>query len=399
LGGSGANLPVLAREAGFDFESLSLADGHTSIPDLAQSGTQPQINAADPRDAVGAGASRPSKLEWIIVSPDRRGFVTEPSNRKFIPWGFNYDRDYKFRLIEDYWEAQWETVAGDFREMKKLGANVVRIHLSIGRFMDAPDAPNNKSLELLGRLVRLAEDTGIHLDLTGLGCYRKQDVPGWYDALGEPARWEVQARFWEAVADRCRLSPAIFCYDLMNEPLVPTGRCKPGAWLAGELGGFNYVQFISLDQANRSRPEIARQWTGKLVAAIRRHDSRHLVTVGLLPNSLDAGAGSSGFIPKKIAADLDFLSVHLYPKSGGLKGDLKRLRAFQIGKPLVIEETFPLLCKTSELRKFIELSRKVAGGWIGFYWGQTPEQLSQSADKAAALTRAWLDLFQEMNPN
>ena len=33
--------------------------------------------------------------------------------------------------------------------MKKLGANVVRIHLQIGKFMDGPDKPNDKALDRL----------------------------------------------------------------------------------------------------------------------------------------------------------------------------------------------------------------------------------------------------------
>ena len=39
---------------------------------------------------------------------------------------------------------------------------------------------------------------------------------------------EAQARFWEAVATRCAGSPAVFCFDLMNEPVVPGGRREPG---------------------------------------------------------------------------------------------------------------------------------------------------------------------------
>ena len=49
----------------------------------------------------------------------------------------------------------------------------------------------------------LAEKTNLYLDVTGLGCYHKKDVPAWYDRLSEKDRWEVQARFWEAVAARC----------------------------------------------------------------------------------------------------------------------------------------------------------------------------------------------------
>jgi hypothetical protein len=340
-----------------------------------------------------------SGLDFIKVSRDKHGFAFASSGRRFIPWGFNYDRDYKFRLLEDYWEAEWPTVVEDFREMKHLGANVVRVHLQFAKFMDAADRPNEHALERLGRLVKLAEETRLYLDITGLACYRKQDVPAWYSSLGETGRWEAQARFWEAVAGRCAASPAIFCYDLMNEPIVPGGTRKPGDWLTGELGGFSYCQFISLDQAARARPEIARQWAAQLAAAIRKHDRRRLITVGLLPNSLPGSAWASGFEPRKVGGKLDFICVHLYPKTGQLAEDLKTLKGFQIGKPVVIEETFPLSCTGPELRRFIEGSRKYATGWIGFYWGQTPEELSKSPSIGDSLTAAWLKLFQDMKPN
>jgi hypothetical protein len=67
----------------------------------------------------------------------------------------------------------------------------------------------------------LAEQTGLYLDLTGLGCYHKQDVPQWYDKLTEQDRWAAQAVFWETVAKTCAHSPAIFCYDLLSESRKP----------------------------------------------------------------------------------------------------------------------------------------------------------------------------------
>ena len=48
--------------------------------------------------------------------------------------------------------------------------------------------------------MKLAEATGLYLDITGLGCYHKKDVPEWYDKLDESDRWAAQAKFWEAVA-------------------------------------------------------------------------------------------------------------------------------------------------------------------------------------------------------
>jgi hypothetical protein len=334
------------------------------------------------------------EMPWVAVSRDQKGFVLTPSGDPFVPWGFNYDHDESGRLLEDYWEGEWPTVEAHFGQMKDLGANVVRVHLQLGKFMDGPDEPNGKALDRLGKLLGLAERLRLYLDLTGLGCYHKKDVPAWYDQLSEKGRWDVQARFWQAVAGRCAESPAVFCYDLMNEPVVPGGRRKDGDWLGPPFGDKYFVQVITLDQADRPRPDIARQWVHRLAAAVREKDHRHLITVGLVDWSLDRPGLTSGFVPEKVAGDLDFVSVHLYPRKGKVKEALDTLAGFAVGKPVVIEETFPLACSPEELDDFIEGSKKHAAGWIGFYWGKPPEELRRSKEIGDVLTLGWLELFQ-----
>ena len=330
----------------------------------------------------------------IGVSREAKGFVALVTNTKFTPWGFNYDHDEKGRLIEDYWTDEWPKIDADFREMKDLGANVVRVHLQFGRFMDAADRPNKGSLDQLAKLLKLAEDRGVYLDLTGLGCYHKKDVPPWYDRLTEKDRWAAQARFWEAIAARCAKSPAVFCYDLMNEPVVAAGGPKTD-WLGPAFAGKHFVQYITLDSTGRKREEIAKAWIRKLSAAIRKHDKQALITVGLVPWSLDRpNRLYSGFEPKHIAPDLDFIAVHLYPEAGKLDVDLATLRAFAVGKPVVIEEIFPLKCSAKEFETFLTRSREHASGWIGFYWGQTPDELRRARDIPSAMTLNWLEIFE-----
>jgi len=333
------------------------------------------------------------EVSWVQVSEDRKGFVLQPSGKKFVVWGLNYDHDAKGRLLEDYWEGEWPAVEAHFAQMKELGANVVRAHLQLGRFMDGPNRPNTKALDRLGKLLGLAERLRLHLDLTGLGCYHKKDVPAWYDRLSEEERWAVQARFWRAVAGRCAASPAVFCYDLMNEPVVPGGKAK--GWLAPPFAGKHFVQFVTLDQKGRPRPEVARRWCRPLAAAIRKVDRRHLITVGLVDWSLDRPGLTSGFVPDQVVGDLDFVSVHLYPKRGKVDEALKTLAGFAVGKPVLIEETFPLACSLKELEQFIDASKEHAAGWVGFYWGKPPEELRRSKKASDALTLGWLELFRK----
>lgn len=335
---------------------------------------------------------------FIGLSPDGRRFVVGPEGAPFTPWGFNYDHDAEGLLLEDYWDKDWSRVEEDFREMKALGANVVRIHLQFGKFMDAADTPNNMALARLADLLTTAEQTGLYLDLTGLGCYHKKDVPAWYDAMSEKDRWDAQAQFWQAVAQTCADSPAVFCYDLMNEPVLPGADKKETEWLLGEFGGKHFVQRISLDLAGRSRQEVAKAWVDHLVAAIRGHDRRHLITVGVIPWAHVFPNAKPLFYAPDVGRNLDFVSVHFYPESGQVDKALTALKVYDVCKPIVIEEMFPLKCSADELREFILASREVAEGWISFYWGKRIDEYTAKDGIGGAITKGWLSRFKEIGP-
>jgi hypothetical protein len=337
--------------------------------------------------AVNGNADSANGMEQIQVAKDNHSFVLADSGRRFTPWGFNYDRDADGRLIEDYWDNEWAKVEKDFADMNKLGANAVRVHLQFGKFMDAADRANKTQLDRLSDLLKLAERERLYLDITGLACYHKKDIPGWYDKLDEKERWDAQACFWRAVAGRCAKSNAVFCYDLMNEAVSPGKKLPAGDWLVdAPLGDEYFVQYISLDPGERTPLEVERQWIHRLTSAIHEKDKRHLITVGMLP-----------FVPdRKVLDDLDFASVHLYPQAKKVKDSLNVLKSFaDLGKPVLIEETFPLSCSMAEFEEFIDKSDKIAAGWIGFYWGETPDELKKSKTPVAVMTRSWLEFFQK----
>ena len=355
---------------------------------------------AQDRDEPGrAGSATHAELELIHLSQDGTQLVCTKSGSRFIAWGFNYDHDDSGRLIEDYWQEEWSAVVEDFSEMKVLGANLVRVHLQLAKFMEAADRPSQAALAQLGRLVELAEATGLYLDITGLGCYHKKDVPRWYDAMDEAQRWRVQAIFWEAVARTCAKSDAVFCYDLMNEPILPGANQRETDWLAGEFGGKHFVQRITLDLTGRSRKEVARAWVRKLVAAIRKHDRRHMITVGVIPWAHTFPKAKPLFHSKEVGESLDFVSVHFYPKRGEVTKALDALKVYVLGKPVVIEETSPLWCGEEEFDTFVDASRESVDGYVGFYWGKTIEEYSRpNTDIAGAIMRGWLEYFRAKGP-
>jgi hypothetical protein len=341
------------------------------------------------------------EMERIVVSADGRRFVFAQSHQPFHPWGFNYGNH--GRLIEDFWNRDWDTVVSDFHKMKAMGANVVRVHLQFGKFMYGRNSPNASAIHQYKRLLRLAEETGLYLDITGLACYRPADVPAWYDAFDTRTRWMAQANFWRAIAEAGANSPAIFCYDIMNEPFVPGSQRKAGDWRSGNLlGGYDFVQFISLDQSRTTREQFGAYWLSLMRGAIRGCDTNTLITVGMLPWS-EKWHFLSGFDPKVCKDQLDFISVHIYPETKLPNEAIECARQCAVNKPLVIEETFPLSCGSPQLEKFLFDSREYATGWMGHYDGDSIAEIDALEQKKKmklnhAIYREWMKLFVKLGP-
>src|SRR5688572_20624781 len=77
------------------------------------------------------------RLEPIVVSDDGKSFITRDSKKPFPVWGFNYVGSYG-KIVEEQWSTTegWQTLEADFAEMRALGANVIRVHLKIGTYME-----------------------------------------------------------------------------------------------------------------------------------------------------------------------------------------------------------------------------------------------------------------------
>lgn len=333
--------------------------------------------------AVG---SRAAAMERVQIAPDGGGFVLQPSGLRYVPWGHNYaSTDILKRLADDP-----ARVVRDFAEMRAVGATVVRVHPEMPRILLGPEQVDPRALDQLRTLLTIAEQAGLHLMVTGLACYKMDERMAWYDELDEERRWATQAFFWQTIARTCARSPAVFAYDLVNEP-VAVGKPADG-WYGGRMGDVEFCQRLSLDPGGRSGDDIFGDWTRRMIAAIRVHDEPRLITMGLLPFP-----GAS----KAANARLDFVSPHLYPEAGKVQGEIELLRRFVCGKPIVIGETFPLKCGIDDEREFLLASRAFARGWIGHWPEESPVALAErkrngSATIADALWLAWVDLFDEL---
>lgn len=334
-----------------------------------------------------AGCATP-RLPTVGISADQKGFVLQPSGERFVPWGHNYaSTDLMERLEQDPGRVE-----RDFADLRAAGTTVVRVHPEMPRFLLGPDQADPRGIATLKRLLAMARHAGLRLHLTGLACYRPDRRLAWYDAMDEDSRWRTQAFFWETIARTCAGSDAIFCYDLANEPTAVGPRAE--GWYQGRLAGFDFCQRLSLDARGRTGGEILRDWTDRMTAAIRRHDRRHLITIGMLPFP---GAY------REAAARLDFVSPHLYPTTGDVEGGLRTLRAFDFGRPIQIGETFPFTCGADDERDFLLRSRGLAAGWIG-HWPDEPPARLEELRRAGQMTvvqgiwLSWTDLFRELGP-
>jgi len=327
-------------------------------------------------------------METVKIAPDKIGFILHPSGNRYIPWGHNYASvDIMERLANDPVRVERE-----FIEMRAAGTNVARIHPEMPRILAGPDKADPHALDQLTKLLQIAENSNIHLKITGLVCYKIKDRMAWYDSLDEQDRWKTQAFFWETVARTCAESPAVFAYDLVNEPAAAGKRAD--GWYTGRMGDVEFCQRLSLDPGQRNGDDIFREWTKRMVDAIRKHDQTHLITIGMLPFP---GAY------KAAAEQLDFVSPHLYPKTGKVDDEIKLLKQFDWGKPIVIGETFPLSCGADDERDFLLKSRDFAHGWIGHWPDESPARLAElkKTGKATihnAIWLSWVDLFREIGP-
>ena len=65
---------------------------------------------------------------------------------------------------------------------------------------------------------------------------------------------------------------------------------------------------------------------------------------------------------------------------------------------MVIEETFTLKCGADELEQFIDRSRQYATGWIGFYWGKTPNEISPGKNDSRSFHAELAGVVSEETP-
>jgi len=102
-------------------------------------------------------------METVKIAPDKQGFILHPSGDRYVPWGHNYASvDILDRLANDPARVERE-----FTEMQAAGTTVARIHPEMPHILTGPEKADPNALDQLRTLLRIAENSGIHLKITG----------------------------------------------------------------------------------------------------------------------------------------------------------------------------------------------------------------------------------------
>lgn len=412
------------------------------------------IAAGPAAESAGAEASQ---LELIVVAPDGRGFVERNSRRPYIPFGTNYYDPHTGWAPKIWRQFNAEKVQRHFRVMSEIGVNCARVFLTAATFQPDAKTIDKEPLKKLDKLVGIARDSGIRLILTGPDHW--EGSPSYWkpDRFAGEEALKALENFWDVVARRYRGDPAIFAWDLLNEPHMPwfieQWRPKWNAFLKDTYKSWQGLKSAwgeeitesdkwdnvgtpenrprtdsrRLRDWQRFREHLADQWVRRQVQAIRRADPTHLVTVGYIQWSyplVRPGEPSryAAFNPRRHARWLDFVTIHFYPTLGSpfqsdanWQKNLDYLQAAlaycHTGKPVVLAEFgwygggapqhHPFLSEDQQadwITAEIEASRHLSDGWLSWPFADSPQSrdisLYAGLVKPDMTIKAWGRKFQ-----
>ena len=379
-----------------------------------------------------SSAAEPSKMQLIETGSDGNGFVERDSGQPYIVFGTNYYDPHTGWAPKIWRRFDAEKVLRHFQVMSTLGVNCARIFLTAGSFQPNAETIDEQSLKKLDTLIKIAGETDIRLLLTGPDHWEGQPSYWKPDRFAGEAALQAIEHFWEIVGRRYRGEPAIFAWDLLNEPHLPwfVEHWRPywNTWLQKKYGSWESLKAAWDDELTEverwgnvtvpeNRPDsgnprlrdwqlfrenLADQWVRRQVEALRKADPTHLITVGYIQWSyplIRMGNPSrySAFNPHRQAGLLDFVTIHFYPTLGNPFGSEKKwvtnlsylqavLAYCHTSKPVVLGEygwygggapqNHPYLSENEQskwLSAEIEASHSLAHGWLSWPFADSPD--------------------------
>ena len=239
-----------------------------------------------------------------------KGFII--NGNKFPILGTNY---YESKLGELVWvRPNLLRIREDFRAMKDMGINFVRIHYHHSKWfrdyfsnvvkedldpyleiVDTTALPSERSLRILDAIIQLTQEQGLIfcMDIFSLVPEEMGDPIGWLglrERIVDKEKILVQKKFVELLARRYKDVPGIV-WDLWNEP--------------------------RLDEEDY---ELLREWAKETKAVFGKNGDNHLVTIG-------------GDISLELLDVLDYGCIHTYEP-----GEFDSMQ--DLSKPIIFNEVW-----------------------------------------------------------
>ena len=188
------------------------------------------------------------------------------------------------------WPVQWNPaeIEADFRQMKELGFNTIRLDLLWAWFEPRPGDYNPEAFRQLDFLISLAHRYGLYLHpslfIGGEVGEAYWDVSWRHgrNPQSDPEMLRLETNHAAALARHYHGESAILAWDLTDEPPF---------WIA-----------------QNTTDAMAINWTRLIAGALRRFDPGRPLVVGT--SMEDVGHGP--FRPDNIRDEVDFFSVHPY---------------------------------------------------------------------------------------
>jgi hypothetical protein len=382
-------------------------------------------------------------MDFINVSEDGKYLQNSTTKEKYTPFGCNYFDALTGWAPQIWQQFDTERTVTNFKQMKELGVNTIRVFLTIASFMTETGELSNYGLERSDKLIDIAAKNDIIVEFEG-PCnweenpewaqkYFKEDWNAYF--IGEEWLKRLE-QFWYLFAEHYKSETAVFSYDLLNEPWLKYDSPLIRKIWGGVPPDEKDINSERYEEFQKLRGHLTREWTSRCTGAIRSADKNHMVTIGFhqesLPEDPSCNYAEPGFSAKLLTDLLDYVGVHWYPYREDkhvrpyksveeLKFNIdlvrKSLQNAYVGKPYVLEEfgwygggevmswgkPFPSITEEMQAewcKLLIESTRDLACGWLT--WGYTDVPASMDITRRSGLVdenrrvKKWGEVFKAL---
>jgi len=289
-----------------------------------------------------------AEMPFIEIDPgSKTAFRERGTGRPVVMVGVNYfdhETGWAPKLWQKFDEAR---VRRQLQMLHEQGFNSIRVFLTYQSFHAEPGRVHPEGEAKFRKLLRMCREFGIYVMPTGPDHW--EGTPPWRkgDRFADETLLTADEAWWKDFAGRFKDEPALWAYDLYNEPMIgwdsPGMKAKWNDWLKREYGSVEEIAEAwkrPADQVGRAgeipvpppqaarndgrlydyqrfREFIADEWTRRMADAIRSVDRNHLVTVGYIQWAAPVLIGEvkhyAGFNPRSNARYVDFTTIHFYP--------------------------------------------------------------------------------------